>query len=47
MDNKSFPGAAAYAAESNDTIARSSALQEVPADLLREVAGALLEANEA
>lgn len=44
MENLSNDAVTSYAAEATETIAHSSALQEVPADLLREVAGALLEA---
>jgi hypothetical protein len=36
-----------YAADASETLGRSSTLQEVPSDLLREVAGALLEAQAA
>ena len=34
-----------YTAQAGETTGRSSVLQEVPTDLLREVAGALLEAQ--
>lgn len=44
MDNKSFDTGAieSYIADTTEAVGRLSALQEVPAELLREVAGGSL-----